>query len=213
MIMAYPSRIMDIGNGMLKILFDDGTTQLARQALGGMWYTEYRGLGGPIGGGGGNPGNGSNVNPYGPGVPARDDWESHASYSAGGWDFSGGALSYGNPIPSPAAGNLRTSGGSGEFAAGDIGSAGLRSILELTSPVARVLPKSGTLMNGSTREADGPMVAIVFQHQSRFADPGPKAQLETVGYVGDSGNNVTHLHIHGLDADGNRVDWMKFVTG
>ena len=208
--MSTPHSIRTFGNQLL-ILMSDDTEFLANPAGGSFWV-----VGGyasaPVEP---EPGDGSIFNPWGVGRgDPLDGWESHASYSGGGYDWSGfSGLVYGSDLVAPAAGTLRTSGGSGEYAAGDIGSAGLRSILILDTPVARVKPKSTTLMSGGTREADGPMAAIVFQHQSAFgvAKHYEKAEAN-LGKVGDSGNNVTHLHVHGLDAAGNRVDFTKFMA-
>jgi hypothetical protein len=72
--------------------------------------------------------------PYNPwsGYRISNSWAGHMSYSLGGEDYP---LAYGTALKAPAAGTLRTSGGSGEFAAGWIGSAGRRSILMLDTPI------------------------------------------------------------------------------
>lgn len=142
---------------------------------------------------------------------ALDGWPSHQSYSAGGYDWS--FMPYDWPMPAPAAGTLHTSGGSGEYAAGSQGSAGLRSILYLDAAFPRIYPASPLVMSNGTTEAEGPMVAYVMQHQSRFAEEKHYNIEEPCGFVGDSGNGVKHAHIHGLTAEGRRVDFPKFVPG
>lgn len=123
------------------------------------------------------------------------DWADHMSYSLGGTDYP---LPYGTQLPAPAAGTLRTSGGSGERRAGEVGSAGRRSILDLDTPL-------------------GDMVSIVFQHQSRFGQAKHYEERETLGWSGASANGDdwggdAHLHIHGLDKHGNRVDYTTHIT-
>lgn len=142
---------------------------------------------------------------------ALDGWPSHQSYSAGGYDWS--FMPYDWGMPAPAAGTLHASGGSGEYAAGNQGSAGLRSILYLDAAFPRIYPASPLVMSNGTTEAEGPMVAYVMQHQSRFAEEKHYNIEEICGYVGDTGNGVKHAHIHGLTAEGRRVDFPKFVPG
>ncbi|WP_146076764.1 hypothetical protein [Rathayibacter tritici] len=151
------------------------------------------------------------VQPYNPWADYRitGTWREHAEYSQGGIDYP---LAYGTDLVAPAAGTLRTSGGSGEFAAGWVGTAGRRSILILDTPINRVLAAESV-----PPEAAGPMVAIVVQHQAQFGSAGHK---EVGEYIGKSGASVdgndnggdTHLHVHGLDAQGRRVDMTKFIT-
>lgn len=128
------------------------------------------------------------------------DWADHMPYSLGGTDYP---LPFGSALPAPASGTLRTSGGTGERKAGLIGSAGRRSILDLDTPL-------------------GDMVSIVFQHQSRFGEAKHYEERETIGWSGAStirangtvnerGGDV-HLHIHGLDKDGNRVDFTTHIS-
>ncbi|NQX28347.1 hypothetical protein HQQ81_13455 [Microbacteriaceae bacterium VKM Ac-2854] len=150
--------------------------------------------------------------PFNPWASTRvtGTWASHASYSLGGIDYP---LAYGTDLVAPADGNLRISGGSGEFAAGWVGSAGRRSVLELDAPINRVRPAES-----SPPEAAGPMVAIVFQHQSAFGTAGHKNANDFIGKSGASANNENyggdiHLHVHGLDAQGRRLDVTKFITG
>lgn len=146
-------------------------------------------------------------NPYA-GYPVTGSWYDHASYSAGGIDYP---LAYGTALPAPAAGTLRTSGGSGEWEAGSVGSAGRRSILELDTPAPRRIPAESTPPEGG-----GDMVAIVFQHQSAFGTARHYTEGETLGWSGASANGAdyggdVHLHIHGLNASGQRVDFTKFI--
>ena len=65
------------------------------------------------------------------------------------------------------------------------------------------------------------MVAVVFQHQSAFREPVRYKAGTTLGYSGASAvkNGVqndygadVHLHIHGLNASGRRVDFTKFIS-
>lgn len=124
-------------------------------------------------------------------------WQDHMSYSLGGEDYP---LAYGTGLKAPASGTLRTSGGSGEKAAGWIGSAGRRSILDLDTPI-------------------GAMASIVFQHQSQFGTNGKHYnEGEILGLSGASANGKdyggdTHLHVHGLTADGRRVPFTQYIGG
>jgi hypothetical protein len=73
-------------------------------------------------------------------------------------------------------------------------------------------------MSGGYTEAAGPITAIVFQHQSAFGtDLQHYSKGAIVGRSGASANGTnyggdTHLHVHGLDAAGNRVDFIKFIA-
>lgn len=148
--------------------------------------------------------------PYNPFAPWRitGTWENHALYSAGGTDYP---LPVGTDLPAPAAGTLRISGGSGEFAAGYIGSVGRRSILTLDTPIQRVVGRKSI-----PPEGEGPMVAIVFQHQLRFGVPGHYSEGQDLGDSGDSDGTPDggddHLHIHGLNAQGQRLRFESFIT-
>lgn len=134
-------------------------------------------------------------------------WEDHAGYSEGGTDYP---TPYGSQLEAPASGTLVFDGW--------IGSAGRRATLWLDQPVSRVRPASPTLMRPSmTREAAGPMVAIVFQHLS--ADPRPGHYAEWIpdmvrtgasAYAREFGGDI-HCHIHGTDARGYRLDLTKFI--
>lgn len=126
-------------------------------------------------------------------------WADHLSYSLGGIDQP---LPFNTALPAPASGTLRTSGGSGEFKAGHVGSAGRRAILMLDKPVMG-------------------LVAIVFQHLSAFGTEGHYDEGQTLGRSGAStirangtvneyGGDI-HLHSHGLLANGARVDWFGYV--
>lgn len=211
--MTTPKSIRPMGDSLM-LTMGDGLTYLAFPAGGSMWL-----ISGSDGGGGvvdpPPTGDGSIYNPWGVGRGAPDNWESHYTYSAGGYDWSWGSGVM-TDLPAPAAGVLHTSGGSGEFTAGAVGSAGNRSILYLDVPVARVTAKSTTLMNGSTREADGPMVAIVLQHQSTMGvDMKHYNKAEICGISGNTNGTAEggdwHVHVHGLTAEGARVDFYKFV--
>jgi len=131
--------------------------------------------------------------------PVTGTWADHMSYSLGGIDQP---LGYGTPIRAPAAGTLRTSGGSGEYRAGLVGTAGRRAILTLRSPVLSLF-------------------AIALQHLSRFAPEGDYEEGDIIGWSGAStirsngtvneyGGDV-HLHHHGLTKDGTRIDWRGFL--
>lgn len=155
-------------------------------------------------------------------VPISGTWESHASYSAGGTDYP---LDYRTPIYAPARGHLYTSGrppgvnASNEWACGWVGTAGRRSILMLEKPIER--PASGS-RRLSPPEGNGPMVAIVFQHQAEMSvNSGPNTlYLENggpIGFSGASANGVdmggdVHLHWHGLNAAGARLRVEAFLN-
>lgn len=205
--MATINSITKLGN-QLSVNFDDDTQIVCLPTGGSLWLPTLASVPVVV-----PPASGSIYNPWGAGRgDPPDGWENHASYSAGGYDWSGGALGYGGDIVAPDAGTLHTSGGGNgfEYSAGDMGSAGLRSILYLDTPATRKIARSYTVMNGGGQEAEGPMAAIVIQHQSRFAEAKHYNKGEVIGYVGNSGNNVTHLHVHGLDSAGHRVDFFKF---
>lgn len=202
--------IQSLGN-QLSVNMSDGTKLLAYPTQGGLWFVGGAAVTPPIDP---PPGDGTIYNPWGVGRGAPDDWESHQTYSAGGYDWSWGSGVMTN-LPAPAAGTLHTSGGSGEFTAGAVGSAGNRSILYLDTAVTRKIAKSTTLMHGTTYEADGPMVAIVLQHQSTMGNNMQHyAKAEICGISGNtdgtSGGGDWHVHVHGLDAEGSRVDFFKF---
>ena len=87
----------------------------------------------------------------------------------------------------------------------------------MDSPVPRLAAPSPNPPEGS-----GDMVAIVFQHQSAYGQARHYSPGETLGWSGASAVNPdtglqddygadVHLHIHGLNASGQRVDFLKFV--
>lgn len=138
-------------------------------------------------------------------VPITGSWQNHMSYSAGGIDYP---LSYGTPIKAPASGTLHISGGSGEWAAGQVGSAGRRSILYLDKKFPRKKPRG-------TREGEGPLVAIVFQHQSKFGQAKHYDRGDVIGYSGASANGSdyggeVHLQVHGLNRSGSRLNLLNY---
>lgn len=133
-------------------------------------------------------------------------WEEHASYSEGGTDYP---TPYGTSVASPASGTLRYDDWKG--------TAGRRATLLLDTPAPRVAPRSTTVMLGGGREAEGPMVAIVFQHLSaapveRWYAEGAADMVRTGASASgkDWGGDV-HMHVHGLDAVGRRLDFTKFI--
>lgn len=134
-------------------------------------------------------------NPFGK-WPVTGTWAAHMSYSLGGEDYP---TPYGYEFEAPASGILRTSGGSGEWKAGWVGTAGRRSILSLDTPVRD-------------------LVAVVFQHQSRFGREGHYDEGDPgCGWTGASAGGVdwggaVHMHWHGLNAQGQRLR-MSAYTG
>lgn len=149
------------------------------------------------------------LNPFAAWTPSGT-WEDHESYSAGGTDYP---TPYGTRLIAPESGRLRYDGW--------MGSAGRRATLILDTPVTRSIPASKTIMmNGrGIAEAAGPMVAIVFQHLSaapteRWYAEGAADLVRTGASANgkDYGGDV-HSHVHGLDAQGRRVDFTKFLTG
>lgn len=200
--MALPKRISQFGNQMA-IEWDNGTKTLAYPTGQGYWL---------VSGSGDDPDPGTDpvepgdiYNPYGTNISNGGDWESHLDRTGrGGIDWP---KAYRTPIKAPAAGVLKSAqtGGFSDTDTGSVGAAGLRSILVLDTPVTRTKP-------AGPNEAAGPMTRIVFQHQAELGEHNAHFDRgQVLGYSGDSGNNVTHLHVHGLDAAGARVDFMKFV--
>lgn len=192
---------------MLRIQYDDGTTDFGYNNGLGQWVFGSDTIdttpdpGAPAG-------SGAIYNPWAS-YTISGTWADHMSYSLGGIDYP---LSYGTKIYAPASGTLHTSGGSGEYQAGWVGSAGRRSILYLDTDVARV---ATTMEQG---EGTGPMHAIVFQHQSQFGTDGAHytmgsaCGLSGASANGDNYGGDTHLHVHGLTAGGNRVDFLNFLS-
>lgn len=202
-------RAQPFGN-FLRVQYDDGTADMGVPDGQGRWLF------------GGNTVDATNTPPDPSGSTATGTiynpwksynitgtWADHMSYSAGGIDYP---LPYGTPIYAPATGTLHTSGGSGEYACGWVGSAGRRSILYLDADVPRVAGRALEQNEGS-----GAMHAIVFQHQSSFGtDLKHYAMTNACGKSGASANGVnyggdTHLHVHGLNAAGQRVDFLNFI--
>ena len=152
------------------------------------------------------------------GLRTTGTWADHASYSLGGIDKP---LGYGTELVAPAAGVLHTSGrprDGAEFQCGWVGSAGRRSILMLDHPIERVADTSDAEMLGWYVESDDPMVAIVFQHQSRFGVHGHHYDEgdDGLGWSGASANfndwgGDVHLHWHGLTASGERVNPLAYI--
>jgi hypothetical protein len=137
-------------------------------------------------------------NPFGLGLSSGGTWADHLARTnglRGGEDYP---LAMGTTLPAPAAGTLITAGGSGEWATGWAGSAGLRSILRLTTPISDV-------------------VAVVFQHQSMMNIEGEYAEGVSVGLSGASANGSmtggdVHLHIHCLTASGARRQFTRYFA-
>jgi hypothetical protein len=154
----------------------------------------------------GNPGTGL-TNPWA-GWPVTGSWEDHSWYSQGGTDRP---LPYGTPLVAPEAGSIvRTSWT-------DL--AGRRTEFRFNNTYARQRAASTTLMNGISREAQGPMVSLVLQHQAEMYPLGAYPKGATIGVSGasadpDDGNygGDVHLHYHGLDASGARLDFDKFIA-
>ncbi|WP_161578666.1 hypothetical protein [Plantibacter flavus] len=138
-------------------------------------------------------------NPFA-GWPVTGTWLGHLSYSDGGTDYP---LGYNTDLPAPAAGTLQNHG--------MVGSAGRRATLWLDTPVARQVA-------AETREGAGPMVGIVFQHAASYNAERHYSAGEIIGKSGASANGSdyggdVHLHIHGVNSAGQRVDFTKFIDG
>lgn len=193
----------------MQVVYDDGSRQFAYPTGQGIFLVSTdipAGTG--TGTSGSPPPSGSIYNPWAS-YTITGSWADHMSYSLGGIDYP---LSYGTGVKAPAAGTLHTSGGSGEYQTGWVGSAGRRSILYLDSDFPRVNPTM------ETGEGSGPMHAIVFQHQSKFGTNGKHYNMGDVcGVSGasadgqDYGGDV-HLHVHGLTTGGQRVDLLNFIA-
>lgn len=152
-------------------------------------------------------------------IPISGTWTDHAGYSAGGTDLP---LGMGTPIPAPAAGTLRITGGSGEARAGLVGTAGRRAILELDSRLNRIQTPPGDTSTDreiNPPEGFGQMDSVVIQHLSAFAAPGHYEEGQTIGWSGNSvvnddgtiGSGQVHLHWHGLDTANARVRIESFI--
>lgn len=201
-------RVIRQGN-LMYVQMDDGSKVACYPTPNGFWMARANSYGGtpdPGDGGGGTPG-APLYNPWADWYHGGT-WADHGSYSAGGQDYGGSAW-YDREILAPTSGTLYNSGNhgpGGEYTAGYIGSAGQRSILILDSQYPRkVAGESYPQEGGDT------LAAIVVQHLNRTADEGHKDQNAVIGYVGNSGTDVIHLHVHGLDPEGRRVDFLKFI--
>jgi hypothetical protein len=138
-------------------------------------------------------------NPYGTTLSTGGTYQDHKDRTNGLRPGEDWPLGYGSSLPAPASGTLRTSGGSGEFAAGWVGSAGRRAILMLDAPI-------------------GDVVAVVFQHLSAFGTAGHYNEGQSIGLSGASANLAdyggdTHLHIHCLTASGARRQFTAYFGG
>lgn len=203
-------RVMKQGNLMF-VQMDDGSKVACYPTPSGFWIARANSYGAtdPGDGGGENPdpGEGGIYNPWA-GYSVSGSWADHGSYSQGGIDYP---LAYDTPLPAPCAGTVRTEGGSGEFEAGYVRSAGRRTVFECDQAwPAKYPPES------YPQEGDGPMVAIVIQHQANYAYQGHYNKGEIIGWSGASANGDDyggdiHLHVHGLNAAGRRVDFTKYV--
>lgn len=205
-----------VGNRLV-VTFDSGATVPALPSVGGLWLpnqsidvtvTPTTVTPTPDPTPTPAPTGGSIVNPWAS-YPISGTWADHMSYSLGGIDYP---LNYGTPLVAPAAGTLHTSGGTGEFQAGWVGTAGRRSILTLDASVAR---QPGRPLEQN--EGDGDMIAVVVQHQSAFGvdhthyDSGAVFGYSGASASGDDYGGQVHLHVHGLNASGQRVDFLNFI--
>ena len=203
--MGNVTSIRELGNQLL-VSLDDGTSLMAFPTPGGLWIVaappvvippDPEPTGGLIDWWTASYGQGS----FG-------DWESHASYSRGGTDWS---LPYGTVLKAPAAGTIVN------YTNSD--AAGLKTILILDVAVARKLPASNTLMNGVYREdPTAPARAFVAQHLSAQGYEGHVNQGQPFCVSGNSAGpgstGDTHLHaqlLAGTTIDDRRLDFMKFV--
>lgn len=186
------------------VMFDDNTQVICSPTPSGYWVATGSGSG---------PGPGPSgdladwwTEDYGQG--SFGDWESHASYSRGGTDWS---TPYGTPLKASAAGTIVN------YPNED--AAGLKTMLVFTASFPRTKPASTTLMNGVYVEnPTAPAVAQMFQHLSSQVPAGPVAKGGIIGYSGNSALGVedpaTHLHMHllaGTSVGSDRLDFMKFL--
>jgi hypothetical protein len=205
------ARVEQFGDSM-RAVDTDGTQRLLYPTGRGIWVANTSaetggGTGTPTGG---EPVPGTSATIYNPwsNYSISGTWADHMSYSLGGIDYP---LPYGTNLKAPAAGTLHTSGGTGEYQCGWVGSAGRRSILYLDTDFARINPTM------EQNEGAGALHAIVFQHQSAFGTDGAHYALGAVcGVSGASANGddygaQVHLHVHGLNTAGQRVDLLNFI--
>jgi hypothetical protein len=137
-------------------------------------------------------------NPYGTELSNGGTYVDHLNRTNGLRGGEDWPLSVGTTLPAPAAGRLVVSGGSGEFAAGWQGSAGIRVILMLDTPINDV-------------------IAVVFQHLSAPGSAGDYAEGQSVGLSGRSANGSLtggqqHLHLHCLTASGARRQFTRYFA-
>jgi hypothetical protein len=139
-------------------------------------------------------------NPFGTGLSNGGTWAAHLARTNGLRGGEDWPLGYGSTLPAAASGTLRAAGtGSGEFAAGWAGSAGIRAVLMLDVPV-------------------GDVVAVIYQHLSVLGAAGHYDEGQSVGQSGASANlnlygGDTHLHAHGLTAGGVRRQFTSYFGG
>lgn len=193
-----------LSSGELIMLFEDGSEGRAWPTTGMVW----QGYGSS---GGGPQPSGELIDwwtiQFGQG--AYGDWESHASYSRGGTDWS---TPMGFPLKAPAAGMLRN------YPNED--AAGLKSMIVFDKSYPRLVPASPTLMNGVYVEnPTAPAVAFVAQHLDSQTAERHLAQGDVFAYSGNSAGpgstGDTHLHAQLLADDSigaDRLDFMKFRT-
>lgn len=201
------------------VLFDDGTKQIGYPTAGGM-YLFAPNLNSPDSSGTSESGSSTGTPSADPTSPdgiynpwaalsISGTWASHMSYSLGGVDYP---LGYGTGIKAPAAGTLRSvqTSGLSDQDTGWVGSAGRRSILVLDAEFPRVrAAESG--------ENSGNLHSIVFQHQSVLGTNGKHYDKGMIlGKSGASANKQdyggdTHLHVHGLNAAGQRLNLLNFI--
>ena len=201
-------RVKAMGN-LLAAEFDDGATTLCYPTAVPVWIASGTGSGtpDPDPDPDPDPGPGDIYNPW-LGWSVTGTWDDHASYSLGGIDRP---LGYNTPLYAPANGTVVSTTW--------VDAAGRRTQFNFDNTYPRLVAASGTLMNGVYYEASGPMVSLVLQHQASFVATGHYNKGQIIGYSGasaspgsgDYGGDV-HLHYHGLDSGGNRLNFDKFVA-
>lgn len=196
-------RVIRQGN-LMYVQMDDGSKVACYPTPAGLWVARANDYGAPDP----DPGGGSGDVLYNPWADwyHGGTWADHGSYSQGGQDYGGSAW-FDREIIAPASGTLYNDNlGSGNYYAGYDGSAGQRSILMLDKHYQRKVPGESY-----PQEGGDVLAAIAIQHLNRTAPAGHKTQNEVIGYVGNSGTEVIHLHVHGIDPEGRRVDFLKFI--
>lgn len=205
--MSIVTHIEQYGN-QLAVLFDDGTRRLAYPTVGGLWLLAAYEDPTPEPP---EPGEGL-YNPWA-NQAETGSWFNHASYSAGGVDYDPGD---GSPILAPGNGSIYITGnpvGPFEYEASTTvsGGAGRRTVLMLDQEYTRKQPAESPPPEGG-----GTLKAIVFQHMSSQRAAGPILRGQSLGVIGGSGlgsenGYAVHIHVHGLNAAGQRVDFRKFI--